>query len=296
MNEEETPIGRGRVAVYVAALLTLCAVFAPALRELGALALRRSLYSHLFLIPPISLYLLFMRRRALPAVKTPGGGLAAWLFASALSAACLPGLMTWAGLILPRTDLIALSTLSLVCATLGLTALAFGGAFFRAALFPLLFLFFLVPFPEGLEVAIDRCLQVSSAAAFDGLLRLTRTPFLREGTLFHLPGLSLQVAPECSGIRSSLVLLIVSLLAGELFLRSGWRRAVLAAMFFPIGVLRNAVRILAVAMGTLHVDPEIINGPLHRSGGPLFFAFSLIPLFLVLMLLKRGEKKAAPSP
>ena len=106
---------------------------------------------------------------------------------------------------------------------------------------------------------------------------------------FVLPGLELNVAPECSGIRSTLVLLITGIIAGGMFLRGRWSRLVLAAVFYPIGVLRNGLRIVTIALLSIHVDPTIMDGPVHTRGGPPFFALSLVPLFGVLFILRRVE-------
>ena len=70
-----------------------------------------------------------------------------------------------------------------------------------------------------------------------------------------MAGLSVHVGPECSGIRSSFVLFITSLLAGHLFLRSGWNRLWLAVFVIPLGIVRNAFRVFVLSMLSVHVDP-----------------------------------------
>ena len=116
---------------------------------------------------------------------------------------------------------------------------------------------------------------------------------LRDGTVFQLPGIVIEVAQECSGIRSSWVLFITSVLASYLFLKSPWRRAVLVAFVIPLGILRNGFRILVIGLLCVHVGPQMIHSIIHHQGGPLFFALSLIPLFLLLWWLRRGEKSEA---
>ena len=115
---------------------------------------------------------------------------------------------------------------------------------------------------------------------------------MRHGTIFELPGIVLQVAQECSGIRSSWVLFITSLLASHLFLESPWRRFVLVAFVIPLGILRNGFRVFVIGMLCVHVGPHMIDSVIHHQGGPLFFALSLVPLFLLLWWLRRGEQRA----
>ena len=117
------------------------------------------------------------------------------------------------------------------------------------------------------------------------------TPLVRHGRVFELPGIVLQVAQECSGIHSSLVLLITSLIGAQLFLRTWWGRIALVAFVIPLAILRNGFRILVIGLLCVHVGPQMINGPIHRHGGPIFFALSVVPLFLLLLWLRRWESR-----
>ena len=120
---------------------------------------------------------------------------------------------------------------------------------------------------------------------------LAGTALVRDGTVFELPGIVLVVGQECSGIRSSWVLFITSLLASHLFLRSPRRRIVLVAFVIPLGILRNGFRILVIGLLCVHVGPHMIDSVIHHQGGPLFFALSLVPLFLLLWWLRHGERR-----
>ena len=121
------------------------------------------------------------------------------------------------------------------------------------------------------------------------LFDATGTPVLRSGTVFELPGVVIRVAQECSGIRSSWVLFITGLVAANLFLNSAWRRFILVALIIPLGIVRNGFRILVIGLLCVHLGPQMIHSILHRNGGPLFFALSLVPLLLLLLWLRRGE-------
>src|SRR5207248_3053094 len=141
---------------------------------------------------------------------------------------------------------------------------------------------------NGLETAS----KLASAEAANFFFHLSGTPVLRDGTIFQLPGMVIEVAQECSGIRSSLVLFITGILASHLLLTSPWRRAVLVAVVIPLGILRNGFRILVISLLCVHVGPHMIHHPIHHRGGPVFFALSLIPLFLLLWWLRRGDVAA----
>jgi exosortase/archaeosortase family protein len=119
---------------------------------------------------------------------------------------------------------------------------------------------------------------------------MTGTPLLRDGTVLALPGIVLEVARECSGIHSSWVLFLTSLVASNLFLSSPWRRLILVAFVIPLAIVRNSFRILVIGLLCVHVGPHMIDSYIHRQGGPIFFALSLIPLFGLLLWLRHQEK------
>jgi exosortase/archaeosortase family protein len=113
-----------------------------------------------------------------------------------------------------------------------------------------------------------------------------------------LPGIALEVGQECSGIRSSLVLFITSLLAGYMFLRTPSRRAILVLAVIPLAILRNGLRIGTIGWLCAHISPDFINSAIHERGGPIFFTLSLIPFGLLLLVLRKGERvrrASAPS-
>jgi exosortase/archaeosortase family protein len=83
--------------------------------------------------------------------------------------------------------------------------------------------------------------------------------------------------------------LLTSILAGNLFLKTPWRRFALVAFVIPLAILRNGFRILVIALLCVNVGPQMIHSVIHRRGGPLFFALSLIPLLLLLWWLRRSE-------
>jgi exosortase len=168
-----------------------------------------------------------------------------------------------------------------------------GAPILRQIAFPICFLAFMLPLPETTVESIETFLQHASADLSAVLFSLFGTPFVRNETGFWLPGLRIEVARECSGIRSTLMLFITATLAAHLMLKTPWKQATLALAVIPLGILRNAIRILTISLLSVHVDPEIINSPLHHRGGPLFFLASLPLLFALLWLLRRSERPVA---
>lgn len=267
-------------------ILALMAGFLVQILELLSLAGSSSLNSHLPLIPAVSAYLIVMARNKMPDQFSTAPIIGLVLIGVATSVLIADGYFTAHAVgKIARVDALWPSILSLVLFFLGGVALLFGRDTLWVFKFPLLFLFLMVPMPTVVDEVLTVGLQYASAEASYTLIQWSGTPVFRDGLVFSLPRLTLEVAEECSGLRSSLVLFITSLLAGHMFLDKTWKKVVLALLVLPIGVLRNAVRILTIALLTIHVDPNIIDGPLHHRGGPVFFVLSLCVLFASLLLL-----------
>ena len=267
--------------------LVLVIGFGKPLFDLTRFALHSSLYSHILLIPFISLYLLWLERGNLALDSKPARGLAALPLLAGLAMLAGYWMAVRSGWKPPTEDYLALMTLSFLSFLAGGACLFLGRKTLRTVAFPAAFLVFMAPFPVFLREGIESFFQRGSAEAAQALFTLSGMPVFRQGLSFQLPGFSLQVAPECSGIHSSLVLFITSLLAGYLLLNSPWKRAVLVLAVVPLALLRNGLRIVTIGQLCVRVSPDMINSYIHRHGGPVFFALSLIPFFLLLLFLRR---------
>ena len=117
-------------------------------------------------------------------------------------------------------------------------------------------------------------------------------PYYREGLVFQLPGIAVEVAEECSGIRSSVALFITVLLAAQLTLRSNWRKVALCALVIPVALFKNGLRIATISALSVYVNRGFLYGRLHRSGVFVFFSLGLLVLFGVLRLLQIGDSRA----
>jgi exosortase C (VPDSG-CTERM-specific) len=190
---------------------------------------------------------------------------------------------------LGQNDYMTLIALSFVCFAIAGAFLFLGGKWAYSAMFPLFFLAFMIPLPEAAVDFLENASKEASAEVANWLFLISGTPVLRAGAVFQLPGITIEVAKECSGIRSSLVLVITSLLAANMFLHTTWRRALLVCAVIPLGLLRNGLRILVISLLCVHIGPEMIHSVIHRRGGPVFFVASLVPLFVVLWWLRRGD-------
>ena len=269
-------------------VIVLLAAFGLPLLGLANYAAGSELYSYILLVPFVSAYLLYLRRDQLPKTLVTDVPLAVVSLAAGL---CVLVLIYWLDFVRQRpsdNDRLALLTLSFLCFLAAGGFFFFGRGWMRAAAFPLAYLIFMVPMPDAMADALETASKYASAEVANVLFQLSGTPFLRAGLIFQLPNITIEVAQECSGIRSSWVLLMTSILAANLFLKTRWRRFALVAFVLPLAILRNGFRILVIGLLCVNVGPQMIHSLIHRRGGPLFFMLSLIPFFLVLWWLRKG--------
>src|SRR6266436_2635411 len=151
------------------------------------------------------------------------------------------------------------------------------------------FLFLMVPLPKFLLEHVIHLLQTGSAWITGALFDLLGVPVLREGFVLHLARVNIEVAEECSGIRSSMALLILALLVTHFRLRSFWKKVLFLACGLFMMILKNGIRIVSLTLLAVHVDPSFLYGKLHHEGGIIFFLLSLLLLAPLLWLLQRGE-------
>jgi exosortase C (VPDSG-CTERM-specific) len=275
-------------------LAVLCLAFSRVLFDLVNHSLKESLHSHVLLVPFISAYFVWQLRESLPVPSPERSPLAFFFACGGFVALGSYGAFRLIGYELSHNDYIALNVFALLMFIVAAAAFTLGSKFVKSVGFPLAFLVFFIPLPDKVVAGLEVASQYASAEVYSWFMNLSGATYYREGRTFVLPKLTIIVAQECSGIRSSFVLFITSLIAGQMFLRSRWKRLLLALAVFPLGILRNAFRIFFLSMASAHWDANVIHSPLHHRGGPIFFALSLIPFFLLLLWFKKSERGTHP--
>ncbi|OPY66808.1 MAG: Transmembrane exosortase (Exosortase_EpsH) [Syntrophorhabdus sp. PtaU1.Bin050] len=245
--------------------------------------------SYILLIPFTSAWLIYIKRQAI------FGGVR-WAPVPGITLSLLGSVGYFLGSHLlhasRQNDFVSLMMLCILLFWIGGYVLCFGTAAFRKALFPLLFLSFMIPLPGLLMTRIVSILQIGSTWMTFVLFKVVGIPFELKGFVFHCRNLNIEVAETCSGIRSSLTLLIAGILVSHLFLKTYLRRLVLVFAVFPLAFLKNGIRILTLSAFALYVDREFLPlHYLHRYGGIIFFLLALLLLWIILRTLRKSEFK-----
>jgi len=259
------------------------------------LAATNDAYTHILLILPLTVGMICSSAKQFKWPYEQGTAVGVIL----LSAAFLLDVVAARNLWIFSADIcLSVSICAAVIWWVGSAILCFGLHVFRRLPFLLCFLFLIVPFPTQVADWISRTLQYQSAVATSILFHVARVPVVREGILLSIPGLDIEVAHECSSIRSSMFLIVFTMFFAQLFLRSLWRKTLLILAAIPLSIAKNALRIFTITELGTRVDPGFLDGWLHHQGGIVFLAAAVFATGGLVWLLRLGDRNprlARPS-
>jgi exosortase len=244
-------------------------------------------YSHIMLVLPLSCMLVYQEReRVFARAAFCRMGVALLLFVAVFF---LGSLALWPAV--RQNNFIPLSLLCFVTWCIAAFIFSYGTTAFRRALFPLLFLVLMVPLPHQWLLSVITFLQVRSTDAACMYFNAAHVPFVRHGVILVLPKITIEVAKECSGIRSSLIMFISAVVLAHLFLRRTWQQLFLPLLSIPVTIVKNGLRIFTLSMLGMYVDPSFLTGNLHHHGGIVFFAMGFAFLAGVVWLFRKFDRR-----
>jgi len=259
----------------------LVALYAPVLRRLALQWYVDPDYSHGFLVPFLSAFLLWQRRDRLRRIprRPSSWGIAVVLFSLGL---------LFVGSLGAELFLTRISMLGMIC---GLMVYFAGWALLRAMAFPLAFLLFAIPIPVLIYNEIVFPLQfVASRFATNMLELLNIFPIMREGNVLIMPNMRLEVVEACSGIRSLMSLLALAAGYGYLAERSVAVRWFLIVAMIPLAIVSNGTRVMITALMAHYIGPQAAEGFMHEFSGWVIFVVATA-LFLGLHSLTVALRK-----
>jgi exosortase D (VPLPA-CTERM-specific) len=269
-----------RVGVCLLVALTVAIVFRDGTRDMVA-TWGEAEYSHGWLIPFISLYLLSIRLGALESARVSES----WWGVLLLFA----GLMGY--VFGELSALFVLVQYSLVLTLWGVALTAVGGRGVRIIWPALVFLLFMVPLPRFIQWNLTNELQLLSSQFGGQILRLMGIPVYLEGNVIDLGNYKLQVVEACAGLRYLFPLMCFGLLSAVLFKGRVWQKVVLFVSSAPIALLMNSVRIAVTGVLVNRFGTEAAEGFLHYFEGWVIFSACLLLMFLEMHLLARASGK-----
>lgn len=268
------------------------ALFSRSLFALFRLSWHDDTYSHILLVPAISAWLLFLEFRGREISSRP----ALWPGIAFMAPAALSVFLGIGCSSCTPKDCLALYVSALVLTIVAGFSISFGIQKAWDSSFALSMLIFAIPIPDVILGKVIYWLQSGSASIAEILFDISGAPVLRDGFVFRFPKISIEVAQECSGIRSSLALLILALLVAHFSFKPFWKKSVFVFAGLCMMLVKNGVRIASLTLLANYVNPDFLYGNLHHRGGIVFFLLGLALLFPVFWLLRKGEARESLVP
>lgn len=249
-------------------------------------------YSHGFLVPLLSAYLIWARRDKLRQIprKPSAWGMVVVLFSLGV---------LFLGSLGAELSMARLSLIGCIC---GMIVYFAGSKILRAMAFPIAFLLFAIPMPVVIYNEIVFPLQfIASKFATRSLEILNLFPIMREGNVLILPGMRLEVVEACSGIRSLMSLLALAAGYGYVVERSVAVRWFMVIAMVPLAIISNGLRIMITAIMAHYIGPQAAEGFMHEFSGWVIFVvatvmFLLLHSFVTYLRKKLGWYQGAGNP
>lgn len=241
-------------------------------------------YTHAFFTVPIILYMGWLKRESFVEGRGWQKTGLAWLVLAAF--------LYIVSLQLQIPSFIAVS---MVLTVSGAILYLAGFKVLRDMSIPLLLLILLIPIPEQLLSMLTASLQLKVSQASDQVLRLLNVPLFREGNILHIPEKTFQVVEACSGIRSLISLITLSLILGYFALKRTWSTGILVALSIPVAVLVNIMRVVALVLAFHYFRLDLSSGSKHTIMGLVLFGVALVVLFMLQRMLEHWETRKKSS-
>ncbi len=273
------------LSLWGLALLLLGLVFSDSLGEMAGIWMNSEEYSHGFFIPVISIYLIWIRRHELCFVQAfRSSRLGLVLLLIGLLLYLLGGLATI------RT----IQHYAFILAVTGMFAAAFGWDGLKRFWVALLFLVFMVPFPNFILNNLSSKLQLISSWLGVEFIRACDIMVYLEGNVIDLGGYKLQVVEACSGLRYLFPLASLSFLCAYLFKGPIWQKVLIFLSSIPLTIFMNSFRIGVIGILVNHWGTDMAEGFLHDFEGWAVFLLCMVLLFIEMWLFSRlsGKKVA----
>lgn len=283
---ENRPSKRAGYLLFLSILAAICVLCWRTINAVVKLSLHDDRYSYIILIPIISAGIIFWKRET---VFQSARVCLAWGAPPLVFGVLWFSVVSRRPLFADPGISIAMDAFAIVLMLVGAFVLCFGTKCASAAMFPLTFLLLVVPVPAFVLEHIVVGLQNGSAQTTAILFHILGVPVVRHGLKFSLPGFDIEVAEQCSGIRSSLSLFISGVLASYLLLQAAGKRILFSLITIPVAIFKNGVRIVTISWLGVYVNQGFLHGRLHQYSGLPVSLLALGILGPVVLLLRRLE-------
>lgn len=252
-------------------------IFYPVYPELFSTWMNHSNNSHGILVPIISAFLIWQKRKELSQEKIKSS---AWGAVILIVSICLY-IIAYAGAIA------VVCRAMIVFSLIGLVLFNFGKRILNVIAFPLFYLIFMVPVPESIYTLVAFPLQLFATKISAFLINAFSIPVLREGNMLYFANTQLEVAEACSGLRSMTSYIMLSFLFAYMIKKSWRNRIFIILSAVPLALFTNIVRVTGTGVLAHFYGDGVARSFLHEFSGLIVFALGFVMLFGIYAFLDK---------
>ncbi len=283
MQESQLTIFKSRTALiqflFLAAVLVT--VYYNELYSMSMTWAAKKEYSHGFLVPLISLYIIWTKRQELrEAIVTP----------------------EWKGLAVLITGLFLyiagnvafepfVRQVSFIVTIMGLIYLLLGKEMLQLLMFPVGYLFFMIPLPYIVMNSVAISLRLIDATVTFKVLRFFGMPIFQDGANLELPNISLSVADLCTGILSLVAIITLSVFYSYITQKHVISRLALVFIAIPVAIVSNMFRLIMTVALAYFYGERALSSAIHEFHGTANFLINVALLVLAGRLLNKMDVK-----
>jgi len=280
MNELYNKAKDVKVPLFLLLLLSFVLVYFPVWKALVLTWYGSDDYSHGFFIVPVVIYSLWQKRHELQKLPVQSSRFGLFLVVVSLVIYILS----------LYAEIKTIASLAMIVSVVGAVLFLYGFVILREIIFILLFLLFMIPVPAQLYSAMTAPLQLIVSKVSVWFSILFGLPVFREGNVIHLPEYTLEMVQACSGLRSLMSLLTLSLIISYFTLRSNWLRILLLVFCIPAAIIVNICRVFTIIICFYYFDFDLTQGTIHTVLGVVVFIFAIALVYLVKGVLSIWDR------
>ncbi len=264
------------IKIFILFILAIIAYVPTFIWMFDRWAAKDTYYSHGFLIPLISVFIIWLKRDRLQGLRIIPSNLG-WLF-------FIPGILIH--ILSAVWRVYFTSGFSLLLVLIGLILLSLGKGFLREILFPVLFLAFMIPLPLIAIAHLSFNLKILAAQASTVLINKLGVPAIREGSVIKTMHSYIVVEDPCSGIRSLIALIALGTLITYFSNLTRPKKAILFLSSGPVAISTNIIRIVSLSLASEMYGEGVTTGLFHTVMGVAVFVFAFLGLLLIERILE----------
>lgn len=266
-------------AWFITLLVLIAAVYHQIVYRMGLQWFNDENYSHGFLVPIIAAYFFYQKRHEIFQTEARPSILGAYAL----------GLWAIMFILGSYASEYFVMRSSLIVLFGALTLFYFGAEVLKRMALPIGYLFLMVPIPYIIYDSFAFPLKLFVTKVSVIALKLMGIVVLREGNIIMFPNIVLEVADACSGMRSIMSLLALSVAVAFVGNFSTARKWIIVASAIPIAIITNAGRVIVTGVLSQFFGAAAAEGFFHEFAGLAVFVFAMAMLIGLAALLRRKK-------